>query len=79
MPAETSQPQSQSQSQSQARSGTSRSLWPTAEDEKERLYDSARAKVEKLQGSVARVSTPVCYLVLSSSLNMIIDYCPSIF
>jgi hypothetical protein len=59
MPAETSQPQPQPQpqSQSQVRSGPGRSLWPTAEDEKERLYESARAKVERLQAT--RQNTPV--------------------
>jgi hypothetical protein len=64
-------PQSQSQSQSQARSGANK-LWPRAEDEKERLYESARAKVEKVQGTVARSITPVCHpvlIVLASLIN----------
>jgi hypothetical protein len=30
-----------------------RNLWPTAEDEKKRLYEQARAKVERVQGTVA--------------------------
>ena len=54
MPGELSLPQTQ------ARSGGTRSLWPRAEDEKERLYESARAKVERVQGNVARPVTPVC-------------------
>ncbi|KAF8055857.1 hypothetical protein FPV67DRAFT_1567047 [Lyophyllum atratum] len=35
-----------------------RGPWPTAEDEKQRLYEAARAKVERVQGGVARVTTP---------------------
>ncbi|RDB22925.1 hypothetical protein Hypma_009797 [Hypsizygus marmoreus] len=37
---------------------TGRGPWPTAEDEKQRLYEAARAKVERVQGSVGRVTTP---------------------
>lgn len=33
--------------------------WPTAEEEKQRLYEQARAQVERTQGGVARVNTPV--------------------
>ncbi|KAL4266005.1 Arrestin C-terminal-like domain-containing protein [Pleurotus pulmonarius] len=32
--------------------------WPTAEEEKQRLYEQARAQVERTQGGVARVNTP---------------------
>lgn len=55
LPAESPPPQQQPHA---PRSGTARELWPTAEDEKEQLYEAARAKVEKTQGSVARVNTP---------------------
>ncbi|GLB34522.1 hypothetical protein LshimejAT787_0200870 [Lyophyllum shimeji] len=35
-----------------------RGPWPSAQDEKQRLYEEAKAKVERVQGSVARVNTP---------------------
>jgi hypothetical protein len=35
---------------------SARSLWPTAEEEKKRLYDKARADVERVQGSIPRGS-----------------------
>ena len=34
--------------------GSSRTPWPTAEEEKKRLYEKARADVERVQGSLAR-------------------------
>ncbi|KAG5640819.1 hypothetical protein DXG03_006935 [Asterophora parasitica] len=37
---------------------SARGPWPSAEDEKQRLYEAARAKVERVQGNVARVTTP---------------------
>lgn len=37
---------------------TSRSKWMTAEDEKKRLYEAAVAKVERVQGAVARARSP---------------------
>lgn len=44
--------------------------WPTAEEEKQRLYEQARAQVERTQGGVARVNTPVrrasCFILLYS-------------
>lgn len=36
-----------------------RSPWPTAEEEKQRLFESARAKAERVQGTAARAITPV--------------------
>ncbi|KAF5378344.1 hypothetical protein D9615_008708 [Tricholomella constricta] len=39
-------------------STNSRGPWPSAEDEKQRLYEAARAKVERIQGNVAGVTTP---------------------
>lgn len=40
---------------------TARSQWPTAEEEKQRLFESARAKAERVQNGAARAITPVCH------------------
>ncbi|KAJ7489938.1 hypothetical protein B0H11DRAFT_1047384 [Mycena galericulata] len=37
---------------------TARKAWPTAEEEKQRLYEEARAKVERTQGMAAQASPP---------------------
>ncbi|KAJ6513901.1 hypothetical protein C8R47DRAFT_1092327 [Mycena vitilis] len=40
------------------RNTASRNKWPTAEEEKQRLYEEARAKVERTQGIAARGASP---------------------
>lgn len=55
--------QPQPQAHSQTRPGAPKGLWPTAEDEKERLYERAQENVKKVQGSAARQTTPVRPLI----------------
>lgn len=65
IPAPEPEPRQQSGSASDS-VGNLRGPWPTAEDEKQRLYNAAREKVERAQGIVPRVITPVrrkCLLV----------------
>jgi len=38
-------------------------VWPTAGDEKEKLFETAKAKVEKTQDMAARSITPVCLAI----------------
>ncbi|KAJ6547334.1 hypothetical protein B0H19DRAFT_1165088 [Mycena capillaripes] len=45
-------------SETAAKPAAARNKWPTAEDEKQRLYEEARAKVERTQGIAARGASP---------------------
>ncbi|KAG5635000.1 hypothetical protein H0H81_012763 [Sphagnurus paluster] len=51
-------PEPEPDTRQRAGGSSSQGPWLSAEDEKKRLYEAARAKVERVQGSVARVVTP---------------------
>ena len=56
-------PQPNRQASTPANGASARTPWPTAEDEKKRLYNKARADVERVQGGIQRsVSAVVCYI-----------------